>query len=159
MFFIATSPEKEWPFVGSFLKSDDLFKKLIQQFKIETDLYDVAIRSSAINEDSTEKSFAGHFQSYVEPVSMRKLILNIENVIKSIQKFDDGDTQSIGVVVQKRINAKYSGIAFSSNPITASKQEVLISLVEGMGDKLVSGKISGVDFIVNFNSDKPEYPS
>ena len=158
-FFISAIDENEFEKIKSMLKVDEEFNKLLKTFKIGDNNYEVAVRSSAINEDSVDKSYAGHFKSFVETVTYKKLLGNIENVVKSIKVSDKTDNQKIGVVIQRKINAKFSGVVFSSNPLSASKNEILLSVVEGMGEQLVSGKVSGEDILVNYVSGNPEIPT
>ena len=158
-FFIPATNEAELEEVISGLINNEVFYTNLKEFEISTNKFDVAVRSSALNEDSAEKSFAGHFKSYVETVSYEQLFKNIEEVVKSVKRNDNSDSQKIGVVIQKKINAKFSGVAFSSNPITASKNELVISVVAGMGEQLVSGKVAGEDILVNYFAGKPEIPT
>jgi manganese-dependent inorganic pyrophosphatase len=145
-FFISAIDKNEVEKVIEQLKNDVAFQIELVKFEIANNNFDVAIRSSALDEDSAEKSFAGHFKSFVDTVSYEQIFTNIENVVRST------GNQKMGVVVQKKINSKFSGVIFSSNPLTASKNEMLISIVEGMGENLVSGKVSGEDILVNNNT-------
>ncbi len=58
------------------------------------------------------------------------------------------------MIIQQKIEADYSGVIFSSNPLTYSKKEMLVSFVPGMGAKLVSGKTKGNDFLITVNKGK-----
>ena len=136
-FFVSSIDKNEVETVVAQLKNDAVFKTELNKFETANNNFDVAIRSSALEEDSTEKSFAGHFKSFVDTVPYEQIFTNIENVVRST------DTQKMGVVIQKKINSQFSGVIFSSNPLTASKNELLISVVEGMGENLVDGKVSG----------------
>lgn len=155
-FYIPATNETDLEDVISGLKNNEFFNTNLKEFKISEDEFDVAVRSSALNEDSAEKSFAGHFKSFVETISYEQLFKNIEGVVKSVKQNDNSDSQRIGVVIQKKINARFSGVTFSSNPITASKNELVISVVAGMGEQLVSGKVAGEDILVNYVAGKPE---
>lgn len=158
-FFIPATDETELEKTISMLRNNEAFNKQLNEFTAGQNKYDVAVRSSALNEDSVEKSFAGHFKSFVDTVSYEQVLTNIENVVRSVKAHDKTDNQKIGVVIQKKIQAKVSGIAFSSNPLTASKNELLISVIEGMGEQLVSGKVAGEDILINYVLDKPEIPT
>ena len=127
-FFIPATDETELEKTISMLRNNEAFNKQLNEFTAGQNKYDVAVRSSALNEDSVEKSFAGHFKSFVDTVSYEQVLTNIENVVRSVKAHDKTDNQKIGVVIQKKIQAKVSGIAFSSNPLTASKNELLISV-------------------------------
>lgn len=157
-FFIPAVIENDLNELIPFLKTDIEFNKQINTYKVSESQFELAIRSSALNEDSSERSFAGHFKSFVESVSFEQIFLNIENVVKSVKEIDSTDNQKIGIVIQKKIDAKFSGVIFSSNPLTASKNEILISVVKGMGEQLVSGKVAGEDILVMITSNEPEVP-
>lgn len=158
-FFIPAIEETELEEMKIVLHNDESFNKKLKEFATGQNKFEVAVRSSALNEDSAEKSFAGHFKSFVETVSYEQIFSNIENVVRSVKAVDKTDNQKIGVVIQKKINAKFSGVVFSSNPLTASKNELLISVVEGLGEQLVSGKVAGEDILINYVLGKPEIPT
>ncbi|MDR0461700.1 MAG: hypothetical protein LBH62_09850 [Nitrososphaerota archaeon] len=122
---------------------DELSKKLLEFHKDVR----LVVRSSATAEDGTDKSFAGIF----------KTILNVENnvdeVLVAMKKVNAStDTEisnaystldkKMNIVVQKQIDAKYSGVAFTKAIDIDGKEILLIECVEGMGEKLVSGKIT-----------------
>lgn len=47
----------------------------------------------------------------------------------------------MAVLIQPMVDADAAGVAFSANPVTGSRNEVLIDAVSGLGDKLVSGEV------------------
>ncbi len=107
--------------------------------------YSIAIRSSGTVEDSSNKSFAGHYKTFIGNFSYSEVITNIKEVIKSNNTLKN----KMGVVIQQKIESKYSGVIFSSNVLNSSKEEALIGIVKGMGDNLVSGKEPGETIIIN----------
>lgn len=147
-FFISAIDKNEIEKAITQLKVDAEFRSELTKFQTTENNFDIAVRSSAIGEDSSEKSFAGHFKSFVETIPYGQVFLNIESVVKST------DNQKMGVIIQRKINSKFSGIIFSSNPISASRNEILVSVVAGMGDQLVSGKVAGEDILVTCDSAK-----
>ncbi|WP_137791896.1 PEP/pyruvate-binding domain-containing protein [Bacillus sp. E(2018)] len=91
-----------------------------------------AVRSSSVVEDSYEKSFAGKFETvFISKVD------ELQEAVKKVLNSDESN-HSMGVIVQEFIQAEYSGVVFSCNPFTGNEQ-VLIEVVEGQGEKLVSG--------------------
>jgi inorganic pyrophosphatase/exopolyphosphatase/phosphohistidine swiveling domain-containing protein len=138
------------------------FSKQINEFATGDNQFEVALRSSAIGEDSSEKSYAGHFKSFVERVTYEQLLKRMSSIFSGGMQLEDSYPQKIGVVVQKKINAKFSGVAFSSHPITAMKTHMVVSIIAGMGEKLVSGKIAGEDIEItceDSNYRLPDYKS
>ena len=128
-----------------------------EDFEVEGDkLY--AVRSSAVGEDGGENSFAGQMESflYVKPQDIKSRIDDVINSANSQrikfyreQKGISNSNVKVGVIVQEMINSEISGVAFSSNPITGSRQEILISSVFGLGEGLVSGELDADTFTVD----------
>ncbi len=108
-----------------------------------------AVRSSAIEEDSSEHSFAGQFDSFLF-VELEDICEKIREVLDSakserirIYKETKGIETAIippSVIIQKMIDAEIAGVAFSANPVSGKRSEVLVSAVHGVGEALVSGE-------------------
>lgn len=126
-----------------------LIKKLA--IFLNDNTYDLAIRSSCTLEDDFRNSMAGHFDTFLGKMNIDDVFTNIKKIISSIHKENKG---KMGVIIQNRIRAEYAGVLFSSDPITYSKKQMLISYVNGMGNKLVDGKDSGTDVVVTIDKDK-----
>lgn len=119
-----------------------------------------AVRSSAIGEDSDAHSFAGIMESYlnVMPTGIPQAVLDCymsafsERALKyrEINKlpYAHEDIRS-AVIVQEMIDADFAGVINTVNPVTNNPDEVLISIVKGLGEKLVSGESDSMDFIVD----------
>ena len=101
-FFIPATEETELEEIKTMLRNDETFNNQLNEFAIGQNQFEVAVRSSALNEDSAEKSFAGHFKSFVDTVSYEQIFTNIENVVRSVKALDKTDNQKIGVVIQKK---------------------------------------------------------
>ena len=121
----------------------------------ENKLY--AVRSSAVGEDGSGNSFAGQMESYlyVKPENIKEAIQNVINSANSDRiKFYreqnglSNDDIKVGVIVQEMVNSEISGVAFSSNPITGKRNEIVISSVFGLGEGLVSGELNADTFTV-----------
>ena len=109
----------------------------------------IAIRSSAICEDGMQESKAGNFLTCL-------FVKKIDDIIEGIKKVITSTANNIkmGVVIQKMIKPEISGIIFSSNPITASKKEIIVSAVYGQGEKLVSGNDEGLNFTIEVKDEE-----
>lgn len=144
-FLPAILPEK----ISSIINQVDFRDELITILDNIGNENGVAIRSSAICEDGIHESKAGNFLTCL-------FIKNIDDVIEGIQKVISSANADIkmGVVIQQMINPKISGIVFSSNPVTASKKEMIVSTVSGQGEKLVSGSDEGTNFIIEVDDGK-----
>ncbi|MBX7047312.1 MAG: hypothetical protein K1X86_15890 [Ignavibacteria bacterium] len=130
-------------------------KLLLEVFRLNSKKFGIAVRSSAINEDSSESSYAGHYKSFVGNYTVEKIISNIEKVIGD---FGAAKNKKMAVVLQRKINSLYSGVVFSSNPLNNRKDEMVISLVKGMGENLVSGKVKGEDIVANYSGNELNIP-
>lgn len=97
----------------------------------------IALRSSGINEDGLKESKAGNYKTAlnINPKDMDKLHENHKKIIADAAEKND----RAGVIVQQMIQDKISGVMFTSNPNNFSKQEMIISYCDGLGENLVSG--------------------
>ena len=130
----------------------DLKKKIEDNtLKLNSKFY--AVRSSATNEDGKTKSFAGQYDSFLN-ISNANLFQNIKNCWCSlynenvIQYNNNFDIYGMNVIVQKMIEPDYSGVIFSIDPSSETKNYTIIEMVKGLGEKLVSGKVTPTKFFV-----------
>jgi len=107
-----------------------------------------AVRSSATVEDAKDTSWAGQFETYlfVEPKDVVNKINECHSAIKARARAyatETGESQDIkvGVVVQEMIDPVYAGVLFTKNPVSGAN-EVVLEYVEGVGEQLVSGKVT-----------------
>lgn len=142
-----------------FEKEEELNEQLKQELKSildEKKLY--AVRSSAIDEDSGNASFAGIHRSFLN-VSAADVYEHIQEVYKSAfsdvaiqyRKANGLDTDNIkiAVIIQEMVDADFAGVAFTVNPVTNNPDELVIAVTEGLGEKLVDGSVSGSTYTVN----------
>lgn len=122
------------------------------------DKYDIAIRSSATCEDDYARSLAGHFKTFIGVMTFEEVLVNIKQVIESSRNVNTQIPFQMGVILQKRIEASFSGVAFSSNPLNGSKFQCIISVIRGMGSALVSGKTEGEDIVLTKEGEYPKIP-
>ncbi|MES3005534.1 MAG: PEP/pyruvate-binding domain-containing protein [Patescibacteria group bacterium] len=138
-------------------KVEDMEKEIIAAFnELSCDL--VAVRSSATVEDGKEDAWAGQLESYLN-VPRDSLLEKIKLCQASIfspraeyyrnQKGLKSANISIAVVVQKMINSKFSGVAFSVHPVTKEKNQLIIEAGYGLGESIVSGEITPDSYIVS----------
>lgn len=122
----------------------------------------VAVRSSATTEDLAEASFAGQQDSFLNIKGQVELIKHIKKCFASLftsratyyrnKKGFKHEKANLAVVVQKMINSDKSGVIFSKNP-TGNKEEILIEAVWGLGEGIVSGKITPDNYMVSNDSE------
>ena len=108
----------------------------------------VAVRSSAINEDSMTEAFAGQFETCLG-VRSTVDIVNAFTIVKNsgstdIFKINHGYAVSpkhIAVLVQSMVNATRAGIAFTRDPNTG-ESKVIIESNYGLGKSVVDGEVT-----------------
>lgn len=116
-----------------------------------------AVRSSAIQEDGEQFSFAGQFESHLY-VTWK----DIPSFVKAVWKSNFSERVSaylktnglqpqfgIGVVIQEMIDPDVSGVAFGINPNTGAKDSKVVCSVYGVGEGLVSGQLNADTFNIN----------
>ncbi|MDA7881529.1 PEP-utilizing enzyme [Akkermansiaceae bacterium] len=108
-----------------------------------------AVRSSALAEDGVEHSFAGQFDSYLDvpsgEVESRIHQVRMSGHSERIASYTENqgiqNEHGIAVIVQLMIPAKSAGVAFNIDPISGRRNVSLVSAIEGLGEKLVSGEV------------------
>ena len=111
-----------------------------------------AIRSSATAEDLPNASFAGQQDSYLSIIGKAAILQQISKcwaslfteraVIYRMQNGFDHRQVYLAVIVQQMVPAQASGIAFTADPITGNRKRLSIEAAVGLGDALVSGRVS-----------------
>lgn len=98
-----------------------------------------AVRSSGAAEDGAADSFAGVFESLLD-VTTADLPAAIDRVLASfhsVRAASYGAGGGANILVQRMVDASYAGVLFTRAPDAAG--QVLIEMVAGTGDSLVSG--------------------
>ena len=114
----------------------------------------VAVRSSGVAEDLAGRSFAGQYESVLDVRGLDAVLAAIHTCWASADADrvaayrGDGERGEMGVLVQRMVPADAAGVAFSADPVTGDRDEVLVSAVKGLADKLVGGSRSGDEWRV-----------
>ncbi len=134
----------------------DLKKPILKAFK-ELDSKYVAVRSSATSEDSATAAWAGQLDSYLNTTESN-LLENIKECWASLftpraifYRFEKGlhlEKISVAVVIQKMIQSKKSGIAFSVHPVTEDPDQIIIEAGFGLGEAIVSGSVTPDSYVI-----------
>ena len=115
----------------------------------------VAVRSSALQEDSAQASFAGEFESVLNVTDDQALLAAIAKVYHSAQSARVSAYRAahgldaahqIAVIVQRMVPADLAGVLFTADPITGSYGNMLGNYVHGLGEQLVSGEANADTF-------------
>lgn len=117
----------------------------------------VAVRSSGLNEDGAEKSFAGVFDTVlnVEHENLDHAMQRVYDSLRSHRSsaYSAGQAQRGGIVVQEMVAARYAGVLFTEHPNNAGA--ALIELVDGLGEELVSGRATPKSFAYARSTRRP----
>lgn len=129
----------------------EAYTDLTRQAKIEN-RKSVAVRSSATAEDLPEASFAGQQETYLNIRGEDQLLDAVKKCWASLwtaraiayraNQGIDPDTVALAVLVQEMVDAEFSGILFTANPITGHRDEMIINAAWGLGEAIVSGRVS-----------------
>ena len=119
----------------------------------------VAVRSSGTVEDLPDHSFAGQYDTYLGIAGLKDCFEAIKKCWASLwtrrayeyRENNDFDhlTISMAVIVQSLIDADVSGVIFTADPVTGRRGSVVIEACFGLGEALVSGKVTPDRFVIN----------
>ncbi|HOX95943.1 MAG TPA: phosphoenolpyruvate synthase [Candidatus Woesebacteria bacterium] len=119
----------------------------------------VAVRSSATAEDLPDASFAGQQESYLNIKGESNLIQAVRSAWASlwearaifyrVTKGFDHFKVYLAIPVQLMVQSEVSGVAFSVNPVSKNKNQVVVETVWGLGDYMVQGVVNPDHYIVN----------
>ena len=119
----------------------------------------VAVRSSALGEDSAEASFAGQYETILDVTGIDALRAAVDTCLASLQndraaayrqQSAHGDTGgAMSVVVQNMAPAASAGVLFTADPVTGRRDRIVIDAVEGLGEALVSGHASPDHYVLD----------
>jgi len=116
-----------------------------------------AVRSSAADEDSAGHSFAGIHETRLNVTrdgiteAVRACSASVQSPRALAYRHTLGlttDNVQTGVLVQEMIQPVVSGVAFTMNPVTGARDELVINATWGLGEALVSGRVEPDEFRV-----------
>eukprot|EP00804_Cyclotella_cryptica_P029066 CCRYP_005271-RA/>CCRYP_005271-RA protein AED:0.03 eAED:0.03 QI:55/1/1/1/1/1/3/1252/583 len=132
----------------------EMSSKIEQDFKHGL----AAVRSSAVEEDGTDQSFAGIFETKLGVRASQ-----LEDALRECfaSKFDprvlhymakqkaSGSKDDVGfaVVVMEMVDSVVAGVAFSANPLNSDRDECVIDSSWGLGESVVDGSVTADRFI------------
>ena len=118
----------------------------------------VAVRSSAVDEDGVTTSFAGQHSTFLNVVGVDSLIQAIvdcwrsayaERALEYRQQHNMAtEGLRLAVLVQKLVKADSSSVVFSANPVTGSRDEIMINASWGLGESVVGGSVTPDTYLI-----------
>ncbi len=117
----------------------------------------LAVRSSGVDEDGERASHAGQYSTVLDVTGDDAVVDAVRHCWSSVMSATvreyrshagrDGDAP-IAVLVQRLVLADAAGVSFTANPVSGARDEILVSAVRGLGEKLVAGEISPDEWVV-----------
>ncbi|UCC97745.1 MAG: hypothetical protein JSW66_18110 [Phycisphaerales bacterium] len=118
----------------------------------------IAVRSSGTAEDLPGHSFAGQHETYLGVSGLADCIEAVKKCWASLwtlrafeyrrkNDFDHLET-AMAVIVQSLVGSDSSGVIFTVDPVTGSRSNIVIEACFGLGEALVSGKVTPDRFVV-----------
>ncbi len=120
-----------------------------------------AVRSSAISEDGSAASFAGLYETYLNVKGAESVLENVRRCYQSLwseraiqyrTRRGGGPDEAMAVVVMGLVQSETSGIAFTAHPVTGSRDCVVINASWGLGEAIVSGRVTPDMFVITKGS-------
>jgi pyruvate,water dikinase len=118
----------------------------------------VAVRSSAVDEDGATRSFAGQYETSLNIVGVDAVAAAIVRCWTSVRTaralvYRQGQGLStagvrLAVLVQQLVPADAAAVVFSANPVTGSRDEVVINAGWGLGESIVSGTVTPDTYVI-----------
>ncbi|QDF27834.1 phosphoenolpyruvate synthase [Halarcobacter anaerophilus] len=143
----------------------ELEEEIKQAYKILSEKYsssniDVAVRSSGTAEDLPDASFAGQQETFLNVKTQEELIESVKRCFASLftnraisyrqsRGFDHMKVAlSVGVQKMVRSDQGISGIMFTIDTESANDKLILINSIYGIGENIVSGRVTPDEFLV-----------
>lgn len=117
----------------------------------------VAVRSSAVDEDGPTASFAGQHQTFLNVIGVDAVAQAVAGCwvsARSPQALAYRRQQRLrphtpmAVLVQRLVVADVAAVVFTANPVSGSRDEMVINASWGLGESIASGVVTPDTFVV-----------
>jgi pyruvate,water dikinase len=111
----------------------------------------VAVRSSAVAEDSEAASYAGQQETYLYVEGAEEVCRRVVDCWASFfseralfYRSQKGSLEDLrmAVVVQRMIDPEKSGVIFTADPVRRRRDRMIVEAVRGIGEQVVSGEVT-----------------
>ncbi|HET9886790.1 MAG TPA: PEP/pyruvate-binding domain-containing protein, partial [bacterium] len=118
----------------------------------------LAVRSSAVEEDGMTRSFAGQMETALNVQTLDALMTAVLGCWRSLHSqracayrswAGTQEAPAMSVVIQAMIVPEVSGVAFTMNPVSGRRDEILVNAIWGLGEGLVSGALDADTFVLD----------
>src|SRR5215211_4811347 len=103
----------------------------------------LVVRSSSTVEDGGSQSMAGLFRSVLDVRGWEAFLAAVDEVIAS------GRGAPIAVLVQPFLQPAWGGVLFGADPVTGRRDRLVVAVVPGGPDRLVSGEVDGAHYTMD----------
>ncbi len=151
---------KRWGYavpMGWVLPAGDDPQPLLESLVCDTQ-HPLIVRSSAVLEDTAERSMAGQYCSLLNITSQDQLSQALLQVQESAQApvqpshgADPVTDAGMAVLVQVQIQGVFSGVAFSRDPLWGGLDCVAVEALPGLASRVVSGHHTPESYRVEFD--------
>ena len=137
--------------------TDELRRDIARRYGALGDDVPVAVRSSALGEDSAEATFAGQQDTYLwvhgidavcDAVTKCWASLYNPEAVAYRERFKI-DNPAMGVTIQLMVDAAVSGVMFTCNPVSGDRSTIAINASWGLGLAVVGGEVTPDDYLVS----------
>ena len=106
----------------------------------------LAVRSSAADEDASDRSAAGQYESVMGVETLPALLSAVETCFRAAEgeravAYRGERDVALALVLQREVRATRAGVAFSVDPLAGEDRRVLVEAVFGHGERLVAGLV------------------
>jgi pyruvate,water dikinase len=118
----------------------------------------VAVRSSALGEDSQDATFAGQQETYLWVRGADHVCDAVRDCWVSLYgapamtyraRLGQAEEPAMGVAVQLMVDAEVSGVMFTCNPVSGDPSMVAVNASWGLGLAVVGGEVTPDDYLVS----------
>jgi pyruvate,water dikinase len=119
----------------------------------------VAVRSSAVDEDGAEASFAGQNETFLNVRGVEHLVSAMAECVASftserarayrVQHGLQDTATRYSVLVQQLVVADTSGVVFSADPVSGDARRTVVNVSWGLGESIVGGTVTPDTFVVD----------
>jgi pyruvate, water dikinase len=111
----------------------------------------VAVRSSAVAEDSEAASYAGQQETYLFVEGAEEVCRRVVDCWASFfseralfYRAEKGSLEDLrmAVVVQRMVDPEKSGVIFTVDPVRRRRDRMVVEAVRGVGEQVVSGEVT-----------------
>jgi pyruvate,water dikinase len=138
-------------------------EEALLQISARMDGVPLAVRSSATMEDRANASYAGQYATVLGVRGPEALVAAVRECWSSgfaahAQAYRAGhemDDLAIAVIVQRQLEPRAAGVAFSADPVSGDRSVAVVNAVAGLGDRLAAGSATPEEWRVAADGSGP----